>query len=53
MLVDLLPVFPVKTINAKTVLEVSCYFGKIYLLKGLDGCLIFFNCFDIRVKLFV
>ena len=28
-------------IHAETVLEVSRYFGKIYLLKGLCGCLIF------------
>ena len=32
---------PVLLIHVKTVLEVSRYFGKIYLRKSLGGCLIF------------
>ena len=49
--VDFFQVF--QLIHAKTVLEVSHYFGKIYLLNCLVGCLIFKSCPDIRVKLFV
>ena len=37
----------------KTVLDVSFYFGKMYLLKCLVECLIFESCPDIGVKLFI
>ena len=49
--VDFFQVF--QLIHVKTILEVSHYFGKIYLLNCLVGCLILKRCPDIRVRLFI